>query len=145
MLVVAGLRLISLAQIRTYARHRELSTYLVTAGGMVAADLLTGVASAIIVMLWRAGALRDPGGRRAGRADGDDQRDARVRRVARALAAVPPGQRVVVELHPDTSVAPLVRPHLAGLARIYEVDGARGVTRHLVPTATPATRSPGAR
>ena len=43
-LIVVGLRLISLAQIRTYARHRELPTYLITALGVAFTDLLTGEA-----------------------------------------------------------------------------------------------------
>ncbi|SNR24397.1 bifunctional SulP family inorganic anion transporter/carbonic anhydrase [Actinoplanes regularis] len=56
-LVVVGLRLVSLAQLKTYARHRELPTYLVTALGVVAIDLLTGVAlgmiTAAVMILWR--------------------------------------------------------------------------------------------
>ncbi|TWH66302.1 carbonic anhydrase [Micromonospora olivasterospora] len=56
-LVVVGLRLVSLAQIRTYARHRELPIYLITAVGVAATDLLTGVglgmATAGLFMLWR--------------------------------------------------------------------------------------------
>ncbi|GIF17957.1 carbonic anhydrase [Actinoplanes tereljensis] len=103
-LVVVGLRLISLAQIRTYARHRELPTYLVTAGGVVATDLLTGVAAgmvcAILLMLWRLARceIRTDGSRvtisgsLAFIGSG---------RVARALAALPAGQHVTVELHLD--------------------------------------------
>ncbi|GAA2604045.1 carbonic anhydrase [Paractinoplanes durhamensis] len=103
-LVVVGLRLISLAQIRTYARHRELPTYLVTAAGVVATDLLTGVAAglacAVLLMLWRLarceirteGATVTISGSLAFVGSG---------RVARSLNALPPGQDVTVELHLD--------------------------------------------
>jgi carbonic anhydrase len=108
-LVVVGLRLISLAQIRTYARHRELPTYLITALAVVVTDLLTGVAlgvaAAVLLMLWRLARCEiravegDPGewtvtisGTLAFVGSG---------RVARALAAVPGGCRVAVELHLD--------------------------------------------
>ncbi|GLY05633.1 MULTISPECIES: bifunctional SulP family inorganic anion transporter/carbonic anhydrase [Actinoplanes] len=56
-LIVVGIRLVSLAQIRTYARHRELPTYVVTALGVLFVDLLTGVAlgmvTAALMILWR--------------------------------------------------------------------------------------------
>ncbi|WP_250033201.1 bifunctional SulP family inorganic anion transporter/carbonic anhydrase [Paractinoplanes maris] len=108
-LVVVGLRLISLAQIRTYIRHRELPTYLITATGVVVTDLLTGVAlglaSAVLLMLWRLARCETevveagPGewtvtisGSLAFVGSG---------RVARALALVPAGERVTIELHLD--------------------------------------------
>ncbi|GGQ55697.1 SulP family inorganic anion transporter [Couchioplanes azureus] len=108
-LVVVGLRLVSLAQIKTYVRHRELPTYLVTALGVVFTDLLTGVAlgmaTAVLLMLVRlarceitrtsavaghwtvaiTGTLAFVG---AGR-------------VARELSALPPGEFVELELHLD--------------------------------------------
>jgi carbonic anhydrase len=104
-LVVVGLRLISLAQIRTYARHRELPTYLVTAGGVVATDLLTGVAAgmacAVLLMLWRLARCEI-------RTDGSSNVTISGTlafvvsgRVARALATLPAGQHVTVELHLD--------------------------------------------
>ncbi|MBM2622874.1 bifunctional SulP family inorganic anion transporter/carbonic anhydrase [Actinoplanes sp. LDG1-06] len=108
-LVVVGLRLISLAQIRTYVRHRELPTYVITAVGVVATDLLTGVAlglgSAVLIMLWRLVRCETrvvaagPGewtvtisGTLAFIGSG---------RVARALAQIPEGEKVAVELHLD--------------------------------------------
>jgi carbonic anhydrase len=108
-LVVVGLRLVSLAQIRTYARHRELPIYVVTAGGVVATDLLTGVAlgmaAAVLVMLSRLvrcevrAAEVEHGewivtisGTLAFLGSG---------RVARRLAELPPGEAVTVELHLD--------------------------------------------
>ncbi|MEU8813546.1 SulP family inorganic anion transporter [Actinoplanes sp. NPDC048796] len=108
-LVVVGLRLISLAQIKIYVRHRELPTYLITAVGVVATDLLTGVAlglaAAVAVMLWRVARCdirtAEPGpgetvvtitGTLAFVGSG---------RVARALAAIPAGRSVAVELHLD--------------------------------------------
>jgi carbonic anhydrase len=56
-LVVVGLRLVSLAQIKAYVRHRELPAYLITALGVIGFDLLTGVAlglaTAVLTMLFR--------------------------------------------------------------------------------------------
>ncbi|GLY94335.1 SulP family inorganic anion transporter [Actinoplanes sp. NBRC 103695] len=56
-LVVVGLRLVDLGQIREYVRHRELPTYLATAAGVILLDLLSGVALGMAVaalsMLWR--------------------------------------------------------------------------------------------
>jgi carbonic anhydrase len=108
-LVVVGLRLISLAQIRTYARHRELPTYVITAVGVVATDLLTGVglglAAAVLIMLWRLVRCEIrvvPGA--------DDAWTVTIsgtlafvgsERVARALARIPEGGRVAVDLHLD--------------------------------------------
>ncbi|GIE93120.1 SulP family inorganic anion transporter [Paractinoplanes rishiriensis] len=108
-LVVVGLRLISLAQIRTYIRHRELPTYLVTAGGVVAVDLLTGVAlglaAAVLLMLSR---LVRCEVRTARNADGEHEVTISGTlaflcsgRVSRRLNALPPGERVTVELHLD--------------------------------------------
>jgi carbonic anhydrase len=108
-LVVVGLRLVSLSQIRTYARHRELPAYLVTALAVIFADLLTGVAlgmaTAALFMLWRLARCEircsspAPGrwlvsvtGTLAFVGSG---------RLARELGAVPAGQHVDVELHLD--------------------------------------------
>ncbi|MBU2662741.1 carbonic anhydrase [Actinoplanes bogorensis] len=108
-LVVVGLRLISLAQIRTYVRHRELPTYVVTAVGVVATDLLTGVgiglALAVLVMLWRVARCEV-------RADSPSDGTWTVtisgtlafvgsQRVGRTLAGLPAGASVIVELHLD--------------------------------------------
>ncbi|RSM51263.1 carbonic anhydrase [Actinoplanes sp. ATCC 53533] len=108
-LVVVGLRLVSLAQIKAYVRHRELPTYLVTALGVICTDLLTGVvlgmATAVLFMLARLARCEihrsSPGpgrwlvvitGTLAFIGSG---------RVARELAAVPPGESVELELHLD--------------------------------------------
>jgi carbonic anhydrase len=108
-LVVVGLRLVSLAQIRTYARHRELPVYVVTAVGVAATDLLIGVglgmATAALFMLWRLARCDihvsepNPGawlvsitGTLAFVACG---------RLTRRLATLPPGQHVALELHLD--------------------------------------------
>jgi carbonic anhydrase len=108
-LVVVGLRLISLAQIKTYARHRELPAYLVTAVGVVATDLLTGVALglavAVATMLWRLArceitvAPAGDGGWRVGISG--TLAFVCAGRMARALAPIPAGVPVVVELHLD--------------------------------------------
>ncbi|MFF5294219.1 SulP family inorganic anion transporter [Paractinoplanes globisporus] len=107
-LVVVGLRLVSLAQIRTYARHRELPAYLVTAGGVIATDLLTGVAAgiaaAVLLMLWRLCRCEIRSARGEGQwtvTIGGTLAFVCSGRLARVLAAVPPGERVVVELHLD--------------------------------------------
>jgi carbonic anhydrase len=108
-LVVVGLRLVSLAQIKAYVRHRELPTYLVTAFGVIFTDLLTGVAlgmaTAVLLMLARLARCEihrsspAPGrwlvvitGTLAFIGSG---------RVARELAAVPAGESVELELHLD--------------------------------------------
>ena len=108
-LVVVGLRLVSLAQIKAYARHRELPTYLVTALGVIFTDLLTGVAlgmaTAVLFMLGRLARCEihrespAPGrwlvvitGTLAFIGSG---------RLARELAALPPGESVELELHLD--------------------------------------------
>ncbi|MEV6303954.1 bifunctional SulP family inorganic anion transporter/carbonic anhydrase [Actinoplanes sp. NPDC051861] len=108
-LIVVGLRLVSLAQMRTYARHRELPTYLVTALGVVFTDLLTGVAlgmvSAAVLILWR---LTRCEIRRAERAPGEwlvtingTLAFVESARLTRELTALPPGADVDVELHLD--------------------------------------------
>ncbi|GIF75860.1 bifunctional SulP family inorganic anion transporter/carbonic anhydrase [Asanoa siamensis] len=108
-LVVVGIRLVSLAHLRTYARHRELPVYLVTAGGVVLTDLMLGVTAGIGVALgltlYRLARCdirsteREPGrwlvtvtGTLAFVAAG---------RLTRELGAVPPGQSVDLELHLD--------------------------------------------
>jgi carbonic anhydrase len=108
-LVVVGLRLVSLAQIRTYVRHRELPTYLATAGGVVAVDLLTGVALglAVAVLLMLSRLVRCEVGTAEGeRGDWTVTISGTLAflgsgRVARSLASLPAGERVVVELHLD--------------------------------------------
>ncbi|MEV0901037.1 bifunctional SulP family inorganic anion transporter/carbonic anhydrase [Actinoplanes sp. NPDC049802] len=108
-LIVVGLRLVSLAQIRTYARHRELPTYLVTAAGVVFTDLLTGVAlgmiTAALLILWR---LTRSEIRRVERAPGDwlvtingTLSFVESARLTRELGAVPGGSDVDIELHLD--------------------------------------------
>ncbi|WP_328460708.1 bifunctional SulP family inorganic anion transporter/carbonic anhydrase [Actinoplanes sp. NBC_00393] len=108
-LIVVGLRLVSLAQMRTYARHRELPTYLVTGLGVVFTDLLTGVAlgmvTAALLILWR---LTRSEIRRVERAPGEwlvtingTLSFVESARLARELGALPPGADVDVELHLD--------------------------------------------
>ncbi|GAA4929914.1 SulP family inorganic anion transporter [Actinoplanes utahensis] len=108
-LIVVGLRLVSLAQIRTYARHRELPTYLITALGVVCTDLLTGVALGMItaatLILWR---LTRSDIRRVERAPGSwlvtingTLSFVESARLSRELHALPPGQAVDLELHLD--------------------------------------------
>ena len=108
-LVVIGLRLISLAQIRTYTRHRELPTYLITALGVVFTDLLTGVALGMVVaavmVLWRLTRCEIT---RVERAPGQWLVTIRgtlafieSARLTRELGAVPAGAVVDVELHLD--------------------------------------------
>jgi carbonic anhydrase len=108
-LVVVGVRLVSLAQIRAYTRHRELPTYVVTAFGVIFTDLLTGVAlgmaTAVLFMLGRLARCEihrsspEPGhwlvvitGTLAFIGSG---------RLARELAVLPRGESVELELHLD--------------------------------------------
>ncbi|MBB2942615.1 carbonic anhydrase [Actinoplanes lutulentus] len=108
-LIVVGLRLVSLAQIKTYARHRELPTYLVTALGVVFTDLLTGVAlgmiTAAVMILWR---LTRCEIRRVQQADGEwlvtitgTLAFVESARLIRELGALPKAAKVDVELHLD--------------------------------------------
>jgi carbonic anhydrase len=108
-LIVVGLRLVDLAQIRTYVRHRELPTYLVTAFGVVFTDLLTGVAlgmiTAAVLILWR---LTRSEIRRVERSPGEwsvtingTLSFVESARLTRELGALPPGADVDVELHLD--------------------------------------------
>ncbi|WP_430783536.1 bifunctional SulP family inorganic anion transporter/carbonic anhydrase [Actinoplanes sp. G11-F43] len=108
-LIVVGLRLVSLAQIKTYARHRELPTYLVTALGVVFTDLLTGVAlgmvTAVVLILWR---LTRSEIRRVERSPGQwlvtisgTLSFVESARLSRELGALPSKQDVEVELHLD--------------------------------------------
>ncbi len=108
-LIVVGVRLIDLAQIRTYARHGELPTYLVTALGVVFVDLLTGVAlgmvTAAVLILWRLtrceirSVQRGPGEwliRISGTLAFIESA-----RLTREFNAIPPNGDVDVELHLD--------------------------------------------
>ncbi|PRY22749.1 SulP family inorganic anion transporter [Pseudosporangium ferrugineum] len=108
-LVVMGLRLVSVARIRTYARHRELPTYLITGLGVIFTDLLTGVAlgiaAAVLVMLARLARCEitrsSPGPGRWTVVITGTLAFVGAGRVARELAAVPPGGTVALELHLD--------------------------------------------
>ncbi|WP_203682922.1 SulP family inorganic anion transporter, partial [Actinoplanes siamensis] len=108
-LIVVGVRLINLAQIRTYARHRELPTYLVTALGVVFIDLLTGVAlgmaTAAALILWR---LTRCEIRTVQRAPGEwlviisgTLAFVEAARLSREFGVIPPGEDVEVEMHLD--------------------------------------------
>ncbi|SCL15768.1 SulP family inorganic anion transporter [Micromonospora inyonensis] len=108
-LVLVGLRLVSLAQIRTYARHRELPIYLITAVGVTATDLLTGVglgmATAVLFMLWRLArceiwTTQPASGTWLVSITGTLAFIAS-ERLTRRLAALPPAQYVELELHLD--------------------------------------------
>ncbi|WP_305782462.1 bifunctional SulP family inorganic anion transporter/carbonic anhydrase [Symbioplanes lichenis] len=108
-LVVVGLRLVSLAQIKAYTRHRELPTYLVTALGVVFTDLLTGVAlgmaTAVLFMLARLARCEIT---RTSPAEGrwtvvitGTLAFIGSGRLARELSAIPEGGQVDLELHLD--------------------------------------------
>jgi len=108
-LVVVGLRLVSLAQIKAYTRHRELPTYLVTALGVIFTDLLTGVAlgmaTAVLFMLARLARCEIT---RMSPAEGrwtvvitGTLAFIGSGRLARELSAIPQGHRVELELHLD--------------------------------------------
>ncbi|GID98404.1 carbonic anhydrase [Amorphoplanes digitatis] len=108
-LVVVGLRLVSLAQIKEYVRHRELPTYLVTALGVIFTDLLTGVAlgmaTAVLFMLCRLARCEihrsSPGPGRWLVVITGTLAFVGSSRVARELASIPAGEVVELELHLD--------------------------------------------
>ncbi|MET8153814.1 bifunctional SulP family inorganic anion transporter/carbonic anhydrase [Actinoplanes sp. NPDC049668] len=108
-LVVVGLRLVSLAQIKAYVRHRELPTYLVTALGVIFTDLLTGVAlgmaTAVLLMLCRLARCEihrsSPGPGRWLVVITGTLAFVGSGRVARELASIPAGESVELELHLD--------------------------------------------
>ncbi|MEV6595689.1 bifunctional SulP family inorganic anion transporter/carbonic anhydrase [Actinoplanes sp. NPDC051346] len=108
-LVVVGLRLVSLAQIKTYIRHRELPTYLVTAFGVIFTDLLTGVAlgmaTAVLLMLVRLARCEitrtSPAPGRWTVVITGTLAFVGAGRVARELSVLPPGESVELELHLD--------------------------------------------
>ncbi|MFI5936361.1 SulP family inorganic anion transporter [Actinoplanes sp. NPDC051494] len=108
-LVVVGLRLVSLAQIKRYARHRELPTYLVTAFAVIFTDLLTGVAlgmaTAVLLMILRLARCEitrtSPSEGRWSVVITGTLAFVGAGRVARELSAVPPGAAVDLELHLD--------------------------------------------
>ena len=108
-LVIVGLRLISVAHIRTLVRHRELPAYAVTVVGVVFVDLVTGVLLGMAVALasalyrlthWRIEVEpRSPDGWQV-RITGT-LLFLGVRRLTEHLRRLPSGQRVHLELHLD--------------------------------------------
>jgi carbonic anhydrase len=108
-LVVVGVRLVSLAHLRTYARHRELQAYLATAGGVVFADLMIGVAVGIgvsvVLTLYRLARCdirctdRSPG--RSLVTISGTLAFVTAGRLAAELNEVPPARAVDLELHLD--------------------------------------------
>jgi carbonic anhydrase len=50
-LVIVGLRLVSIAHVRTFMRHRELPVYATTVAGVVLLDLVMGVLLGLAVAL----------------------------------------------------------------------------------------------
>jgi carbonic anhydrase len=108
-LVVVGVRLVSLAHLRTFVRHRELPAYLVTAGGVVLADLMIavglGIGVALVLTLYRLarcdirGFEREPG-RWLVSVTGSLAFVAAAR-LAAELSTIPPRREVDVELRLD--------------------------------------------
>lgn len=108
LLVFVGIRLVSMEHIRDLIKHRELPVYLVTLVGVVAKDLLVGVGIGLalsVILLLRRLALMDAKIRQT-----DDGWHVNLRgsltfvtvpRLTAALAEVPPGVRVHLELHTD--------------------------------------------
>jgi carbonic anhydrase len=105
LLVFVGAKLINVEHMRQLARHRELPAYVVTVGGVVLKDLLTGVAlgvaTAIVLLLRRLSRVKVHTVER----DGVVQVTVSgaltfvgVPRVTSALETVPPGRRVAVDL-----------------------------------------------
>lgn len=105
LLVFVGAKLVNVEHMRELARHRELPAYVVTLGGVVLKDLLTGVAlgvaTAVVLLLRRLSRVQ---------VEVQDRGDevlveihgaltfVGVPRATSALEAVPPGRRVAVDL-----------------------------------------------
>ncbi|RJQ79084.1 carbonic anhydrase [Pseudonocardiaceae bacterium YIM PH 21723] len=107
-LVVIGLKLVSWDHIRELRKHHELPVYLVTVGGVVFVDLLTGVllgiAMAVIRALWRMTHFHLDVEERS-----SDWKITvhgsliflGVSKLSRELSQVPAGKDVLIELHVD--------------------------------------------
>ncbi len=107
-LLVVGVRLVSVRRMRTLWRHGEFAAYAVTALGVVAFGLvegvLLGVAAAALRSLYRlthssVRVVAEPDGRRV--VIRGSLVFLGVGRLLRELRAIPLGQRVVLELHID--------------------------------------------
>lgn len=108
-LVIVGLRLVSIAHVRTFARHRELPVYATTVAGVVLLDLIMGVLLGMAVALlsalyrlthWRIQLQQREAGRWLVRITGT-LLFLGVGRLAHELRRLPPGQHVDMELHLD--------------------------------------------
>ncbi|MCO5169687.1 MAG: SulP family inorganic anion transporter [Planctomycetes bacterium] len=105
LLVVVGVKLVNLNHARQLRHHNELSIYLITIGGIVAIDLLSGVAIgfgvAVLRLIWRLARVQ------VEVEQGDELWKVHVRgaltflgvpRVVEALAKIPPGVNVDLDL-----------------------------------------------
>jgi carbonic anhydrase len=108
-LVVVGLRLVSIAHVRTFMRHRELPVYATTVAGVVLLDLVMGVLLGLAVALlsalyrlthWRIQLEERETGRWLVRITGT-LLFLGVGRLTHELRRLPPSQHVDMELHLD--------------------------------------------
>lgn len=108
-LVVVGVRLVDLKQIRNLARHHELTIFLVTLLGVLMSTIVEGVLAGIAVALIRA-LYRAVHATIETEQEGPGRLRIVIRgslifwavgRLLRELRAIPAGQRVVIELHAD--------------------------------------------
>ncbi|MEV4757189.1 bifunctional SulP family inorganic anion transporter/carbonic anhydrase [Micromonospora sp. NPDC049559] len=108
-LVIVGLRLVSVAHIRTFVRHREFAAYAITVAGVVFLDLVTGVLIGMAVTLLSA-LYRLTHWRIEVEPRGEQEWLVRITgtllflgvgRLTHQLRRLPPGQRVQLELHLD--------------------------------------------
>lgn len=108
-LVIVGLRLVSIAHVRTFMRHRELPVYATTVVGVVFIDLIMGVLLGLAIALlsalyrlthWRIQTEQPEAGRWLVRITGT-LLFLGVGRLAHELRRLPPGQHVDMELHLD--------------------------------------------
>ena len=146
LLVVIGLRLVKLADLRSARRQGELAVYLVTAAGVVFLNLLTGVLlglglSLLLVLrrvVWsgvhaqqvQPGAEGNPASWRV-LVEGTLS-FLSIPRLSRVLAQVPPGSHVVVEMVVDF-LDHAAYEHLATWRRQHEATGGTVVVDEVGP------------
>jgi carbonic anhydrase len=146
LLVVIGLRLVKLADLRRAHRQGELTVYLITLAGVVLLNLLMGVllglALSLLMVLCRV--VRSRVHAQRVRSGSDDAPACwrvvvegtvsflSIPRLSRVLAQVPRGSHVVVEMGVDF-LDHTAHDHLAGWQRQHEASGGTVVVNEVGP------------
>lgn len=146
LLVVIGLRLVKLADLRAARQQGELVIYLVTAGGVVFLNLLEGVLIGLVLSVLLMLRRVVWSGVHAERVRSETAGDPpcwrvmvegtlsflSIPRLSRVLAQVPPGSHVVVEMVVDF-LDHAAYEHLAGWQRQHEATGGSVVIDEIGP------------